>query len=41
MDLDHQSLAKDSKIRRNKLVLETVCAERNRKNWEQEVLVEI
>lgn len=41
LGLDNQLLAKESQIRRNKLVVEHVMAERNRRQWEQEVLTEI
>lgn len=41
LGLDHSSLTKESQIRRNKLLVEHVCAERNRKEWENEVLIEI
>jgi hypothetical protein len=41
LGLDTQLLAKESQIRRNKLVVEHVLAERNKREWEQEVLVEL
>jgi hypothetical protein len=34
LGLDHSSLNKESQIRRNKLVVEHVCATRNRQEWE-------
>ena len=41
VDLDHATLAKESTIARNKIVLEHVVAERNMREWKDQILAEI
>ena len=40
-DLDVDILAKESTIARNKIVLEHIVADRNMKDWKDQVLTEI